>query len=1177
LNSGLKEQIPELGFFKRSVPGLLLTDTDSEYSMCHAMAEAEPRANRKRRPHRNREIARRESQFLRTLRNGMRGFSARGLAVHDWNSSDRRNAVADTFPPPVPLGDVLKKEQEEIIEVRKHRLTSFKSGHARPPAPAPAASTPTDAPKALKGPDLEKDDPGWVHVIRNAHEANFVGLAFSGGGIRSATFNLGVLQALADLKLLCRVDYLSTVSGGGYIGGWLAAWAKRLGSFAEVQERISTHRIHLKDNKEQTPVRFLRVFSNYLTPKLGFFSGDTWAMIAIYLRNLLLNQTIVFALVATLLLAPRVVNRWTVAALGSTGIGYVLMGVEVVLLLVAFIVIQVNMGYLNARKMKRAPGFTEQQWTLLLVAAPLFGAAVVAALWLNAIGKWGKANQPLPYKEAILWLSAHPSFPFAQTVSRLMSHELFPYENAVLFGAIVYSAIWGFAKLSERIWGKWIAGWVKGLAAEFANPNRPGRYEQDTKAKKPKQKHAAAKAEGTATKPLPHPHSQYEWPIHALATVCAGALAGWLFALLAGLTLFQDKTAALPLTVGVPLVAGVFLLAEVLHIGLMGIVFRDWKREWWGRLGGWLLLFAITWLTLFWLALFFPDFIRHDALVSAAWKAVAAKYLTPAWILSTIGTVLAGNSAASGKPGTSNWMDTAIKVGPYIFMAGLLCWISWTIDLFLAGNGPLYKVLLVCAGVALLMGWRVDINQFSMHMFYRNRLIGCFLGASNEERSPNRFTGLDPGDDLPLKDLRWDTPVPYDGPYPVLNATLNLVKGKDLAWQERKAESFVMTPHFCGYDVWLEEQDSPMLTRDRSLTGEKEKPQNASPKAASDAAATAIAPNETRHNSSKTWREEAKEIVYKAFHKLERYGYRPTGDYAFPTPVFHGPNLGLAMGISGAAASPNMGFYSSTPVAFLMTVFNVRLGQWLGNPRHRTTSRRATPHLGLWCLINELLGGTNDEASYVYLSDGGHFDNMGLYELVKRRCGLIVVCDAEADNSYTFSGLGNAIRKCRIDMGIDIDLDTSEIAPKEAGGPSSQHCVVGQIHYENADKTAPMGTIVYFKASLTGDEPADVKNYKKQHASFPHESTIDQWFSESQFESYRQLGYHEMLASIEGVPTTPPKPLQEELHTILTDFGFELDNLRHGTGKHRKAISGARVSVPAPTTPPNRSSTIAQP
>jgi hypothetical protein len=938
--------------------------------------------------------------------------------------------MEDNQKPPVQLEYVLDKEQTQIEKVRKIRDKGFDAGDKRTPKAKPAPPIAGKAPS--EKPKWQKEATDWVRVIKNAHKMNLVGLAFSGGGIRSASFNLGVLQALADLKLLCRIDYLSTVSGGGYIGSWLAAWTKRVKSFATVQENISTHRVNLEDDKEQPPVRFLRVFSNYLTPNLGIFSGDTWAMIAIYIRNLLLNLTIILALVATFLLLPRAVKMLAREALSLNWIGYGLMIAEAGLLLVAFIMILINLGYLDSRQVERTPRTTEQKWILLLVSAPLYAAAVAAASWLT-------------------------------------NHQLPPYGYSVSIGAIAYCGIWGLASLGGIIFGKRI--------------------------------------EETATSP--RPHDSWEKTIKIGATLGAGALAGWLFALLSLFpAIWHDPENVMPLTVGVPLVAGVFLLTVVLHIGLMGTVFRDWKREWWGRLGGWLLIFSITWLMLFWVALCFPDFIRSHPELWTGWKAWAMKSLTPAWILSTIGTVMAGNSKDTSKPGTTSWLDVAIKFGPYVFMAGLLCWVSYGMDCLLATYSGWWPKMLFAAAVMVvlvIMAWRVDINQFSMHMFYRNRLVSCFLGASrvglpNEERSPNRFTGFDPGDDMPLKDLRWNARNqcgkrdPYDGPYPILNASLNLVKGKDLAWQERKAESFVMTPHYCGYDVWLEEQDSPMLVSDRGSSKE-----------------------------------------------LERYGYRPTVEYAFPIPQYHGPNLGLAMAISGAAASPNMGYHSSAPVAFLMTVFNVRLGQWLGNPRNRETSRRATPRMGLWCLMNELFGGTNDDAAYVYLSDGGHFDNMGLYELVKRRCGLIILCDAEADEKYTFLGLGNAIRKCRIDLGIDVDLDTSAIVPDKTSGLSKQHYAVGTIHYEYADINAPAGTIIYFKASLTGNESSDVKNYTKAHDAFPHESTVNQWFSESQFESYRQLGYETVSAAIRNTPPVPLKPKGKTLRAHFKEFGAKIN------------------------------------
>jgi hypothetical protein len=222
------------------------------------------------------------------------------------------------------------------------------------------------------------------------------------------------------------------------------------------------------------------------------------------------------------------------------------------------------------------------------------------------------------------------------------------------------------------------------------------------------------------------------------------------------------------------------------------------------------------------------------------------------------------------------------------------------------------------------------------------------------------------------------------------------------------------------------------------------------------------------------------------------------------------------MSISGAAASPNMGYHSVPSLALLMTFFNVRLGFWAGNPRNSKTCTRPGPKIGLGQLLRELFGLTNDNARYVYLSDGGHFENLGVYELVKRRCKYIVACDAGADPNYAFDDLGNAIRKCREDIGVEIEVDTAPLIPKSDGAngdksgkkQTTQHCVVGTIHYDMADPEGGKGVFVYIKASLTGDEPADVLNYQTCHATFPHQSTADQWFSESQFESYRRLGQH---------------------------------------------------------------------
>jgi len=423
------------------------------------------------------------------------------------------------------------------------------------------------------------------------------------------------------------------------------------------------------------------------------------------------------------------------------------------------------------------------------------------------------------------------------------------------------------------------------------------------------------------------------------------------------------------------------------------------------------------------------------------------------------GNVASGAVVLSGTATTSH-ASASSGVPPYVFAHFAI--------LHIVTSGWLIPACLVALLVCLWLSCRVNLNEFSMNLMYRNRLVRCYLGATHERRDPNPFSGLDSGDDLFLSTLR--SSEGYSGPLPILNGTLNLVSTRDLAWQERKAESFPMTPFRCGFDTWIEQ---------RNL--------------------------EKNYAFDKTLRK-ANNITKFAFRPTEKYGYVPNGLY-----------VGTAMSISGAAASPNMGYHSVPSLALLMTFFNVRLGFWAGNPRNNNTWTHPGPKVGLLQLLRELSGLTNDNAKYVYLSDGGHFENLGVYELVKRRCRFIVACDAGADPDYSFDDLGNAIRKCREDIGVEIEVDTTPLIPKSNGTngdknggrkQTTQHCVVGTIHYDMADPEGEKGIFVYIKASLTGDEPADVLNYQTGHTTFPHQSTADQWFSESQFESYRRLGQH---------------------------------------------------------------------
>ena len=249
------------------------------------------------------------------------------------------------------------------------------------------------------------------------------------------------------------------------------------------------------------------------------------------------------------------------------------------------------------------------------------------------------------------------------------------------------------------------------------------------------------------------------------------------------------------------------------------------------------------------------------------------------------------------------------------------------------------------------------------------------------------------------------------------------------------------------------------------------------------------------------------------------------------------------MAISAAAVSSNMGSETIKPLAFTLALLNIRLGYWLLNPSKVTGGQTwldRIKDIRLLSLFMEMFSRLNEYNHLIYLTDGGHIENLGVYSLLKRRCKLIIAIDAEADPRMGFGALLTLERYARIDLGAIIELPwqairdcalAADAAFDKARTDGSSvpcvlgpHCAVAEIRYGGKET----GILVYVKASVTGDESDYILDYKRRNSAFPHETTGDQFFGEEQLEAYRALGFHIMQGLMTGSAPFALIPLQDE-------------------------------------------------
>jgi hypothetical protein len=381
--------------------------------------------------------------------------------------------------------------------------------------------------------------------------------------------------------------------------------------------------------------------------------------------------------------------------------------------------------------------------------------------------------------------------------------------------------------------------------------------------------------------------------------------------------------------------------------------------------------------------------------------------------------------------------------------------------------------------ILFLLIWPfLNVNANSLHQLYRDRLGSAFL-VKRATSSP----GLLAADNFSLSEIDTDRT-----PYHLLNAALNVPGSSYANARGRNADFFIFSKNFVG---------------------------------------------------------------------SEATGYVRT---ALAESVNDGLNIGTAMAISGAAAAPNMGIASMRPLSPTIALLNVRLGRWLRHPLN-TVKEAGQSRLATWWkgkpgpiyLLREAFfksGGhvvnpdTEEPKSsgFVFLTDGGHIENLGIYELLKRKCALIVAIDGGADPEMTSPSLVQLERFARIDLGTRIVLDwkpigarslavSQEVIDRAVVAKAGPHVAIGLIDYPGSTPTTrEQGVLIYIKSSLSGDENDYVMAYKAAHSSFPHESTMDQLFSEEQFECYRALGEHiasRLLAHQD--PAEPPMGLDPKI------------------------------------------------
>jgi hypothetical protein len=1008
------------------------------------------------------------------------------------------------------VNDMTRKLWNEVFEEEKAVIRKWREIREKPSQQVDSDHLKSNATVIENHGVSAGDETNTSNEIRD-----LVGLAFSGGGIRSATFGLGVLEALKDKGLLTKIDYLSTVSGGGYIGSWLSANCRRQGKEWLEQEAYDPNQNLVQGKSWKASIVHLRRFSNYLSPELSFLSADTWTIVTTWLRNTILIQLIIVLALGFVLFVPRLMLLIFEISPDSLLQSYCYLLV-LAIIIYGFVIYKIDFQVSIKSELYKDGEFSKEQKTFRCVVLLLFLASFCFSILLWTQAHHDQLKVLMGY--VILNKFIDPVNDLGSFSGCLKIVALVDIPLLVVF----YAAFVKFSRYSTKQNKlKLVLDWV--------------------------------------IAPLPA-----TFVLAALLAVELLILSGW-----AGLesSLDQSKGISLAYVWAPTMTIANISFAINIMIGMLGRDSYEHVREWWSRFAAWLAIIGFAWMVIVIVAIYGPLWIAW-LFYDGSWKTLGS-----GWFVTTLAGLMAGRSSDTGgsseqQGNVQSFKEIIAKFAPFVFIAGLFIAVSMVVHLLIAFNSyqpqksekkefsiarenllvandqyadknwglkvnPAAEVLANAADKAsvtvspnayedkplvysahwqrltetkfvftflaflstgfavLFLSWRIDINEFSFNAFYRNRLARCYLGAARPpaDRKPHPFTGFDANDDLKLSDLLTNNDKP--GPFHIINCALNLGGSHDLTLHTRHSAIFTLTPLYCGSSYEIKSQN---------------------------------------------------------FSEKVEMGYIDTQSYTGTEE----PTLAQAFSVSGAAASPNMGYHTSPSVAFLLTLFNVRLGWWYPHPL-KSRLRKPSPGTSLNYLLYELFGVADETSDFLNISDGGHFENLAAYELVRRKCKVIIISDGECDPKLQFEGLSNLIRLCEVDRLAKIEIDVSAVKFDGPSAWSNSCCAVGRIKYSafpTENKQAPDGWLIYIKAAMTGHEDTAIMQYKATHPDFPHETTGDQFYAEDQFESYRLLGknitselFGKWDKKAEIMPNPDPKNASSVVEMSMADIAHGLSHI----------------------------------